>query len=424
MIHKKNIMRREAPIIPVGHARKLQREISEVLSSREGVARGDLRSLVGQALTKKEALLNLAQKYPTPFYVFDKSALKDAVDSFTSAFNVQIPNFKAYYAMKVNHHPLVVKTVIERGMGIDASSGREVSIALKLGARDILFTGPAKAQEELELALSHSNKIIVNIDSFSELRKLATLAFSRKIKVRAGVRIFTKEHGAWSKFGIPLKDLAAFWREASGYPFVDLQGIQFHSSFNDSVKPYQKNIAEVAKYLKMYFSSSMLRTIRFLDFGGGFEARNAYGHLPWVTPAGQIIQAVDEYFGRASKFSDRYYITQTPTLIEYARGIARAIETHLHGLVQCAYFFEPGHVICDPAMHILLRVADKKKDNHVISSGGRVLGITAYESNVKNACLKAYSVIGKKGIHFERLKALLKINSPIAPTANPKIKCP
>ena len=280
MIHKKNIMRREAPIIPVGHARKLQREISEVLSSREGVARGDLRSLVGQALTKKEALLNLAQKYPTPFYVFDKSALKDAVDSFTSAFNAQIPNFKAYYAMKVNHHPLVVKMVIELGMGIDASSGREVNIALKLGARDILFTGPAKSQEELELALSHSNQIIVNIDSFSELRKLAALAFSRKIKVRAGVRIFTKEHGAWSKFGIPLKDLAAFWREASGYPFVDLQGIQFHSSFNDSVKPYQKNIAEVAKYLKMYFSSSMLRTIRFLDFEGGCDPRDLHALPP------------------------------------------------------------------------------------------------------------------------------------------------
>lgn len=379
----KKIIRKKG-FLPIAETsiKKLQKEILATLHAHDTNVRGNLRVLVQDLLSRKHAFLDLAKKYPTPFYVFDKRALLDTVDAFTGAFNEQIPNFKAYYAMKVNHYPSIVKAVIQHGMGIDASSGREVAIALKLGACDILFTGPAKSRDELELAITHCQKVVVNLDSFRELRKLAALTSTRKTKMRAGVRVFTKEHGVWSKFGIPVEDLAQFWQEAQRYPYIDLQGIQFHSSFNESVLPYQKNIAIIAEHLRTHFSVKMLNSIKFFDFGGGFETQNAYGYFPWATPAGQIFQAVDEQYQRKSKFKDPYYITQAPSFHAYAQGVARAVKRYLAPLIQCAYYAEPGHVICDPAMHILLRVADKKRDNHVILDGGiNMVGWEKYEDN-------------------------------------------
>lgn len=44
------------------------------------------------------------------------------------------------------------------------------------------------------------------------------------------------------------------------------------------------------------------------------------------------------------------------------------------------------------------------KKNKVVTDGGRVLAVTAYESNIKNACAKVYSVIGEQGIHFRNMQ--------------------
>lgn len=43
------------------------------------------------------------------------------------------------------------------------------------------------------------------------------------------------------------------------------------------------------------------------------------------------------------------------------------------------------------------------KNNKVVTDGGRVLAVTAYENSVKNACAKIYSVIGEEGIHFKNM---------------------
>lgn len=43
------------------------------------------------------------------------------------------------------------------------------------------------------------------------------------------------------------------------------------------------------------------------------------------------------------------------------------------------------------------------KNNKVVTNGGRVLAVTSYESSIKNACAKVYSVIGEQGINFRNM---------------------
>lgn len=45
-----------------------------------------------------------------------------------------------------------------------------------------------------------------------------------------------------------------------------------------------------------------------------------------------------------------------------------------------------------------------RKNGKVFSSGGRVLGITAYESSIQNACARVYSAIGENGVNFDGMQ--------------------
>jgi diaminopimelate decarboxylase len=57
--------------------------------------------------------------------------------------------------------------------------------------------------------------------------------------------------------------------------------------------------------------------------------------------------------------------------IEYfARQIAKALRKHVFPHISTTVYLEPGRWICNDAMHIMLRVVDKKHDDLIITDGG------------------------------------------------------
>ena len=191
-----------------------------------------LLPVVEKILLKKDKFLKLVCKYQTPFYVYDQEAIDKTINRFVATFQRYVPNFQPYYAVKLNHHPFIVKRAVERGMGLDVASIRELTIALRSGAEKIVYYSPAKSEGDLEFALRHSDKVRIHIDSFNELYLLGKLTDRSKIKIECGVRIHTPMHGEWAKYGIPLRSLKKFWKEAGKYSFLKLNGIHFHQSRN------------------------------------------------------------------------------------------------------------------------------------------------------------------------------------------------
>ena len=181
-----------------------------------------------------------------------------------------------------------LRTPLPVGFGLDVSSSRELELALAAGAEQILFSGPAKSAADLELAVLHRQRVIVNLDSFRELALLGQVAAGKdpslalqapiRAPFRAGVRIHTAEHGSWSKFGIPLAELPRFWRQAAGYPGVELQGIQSHLSWTHDARPYCRVIEEVARMLASQFTPAERRKSGFTisaAASGRFNSRAA-----------------------------------------------------------------------------------------------------------------------------------------------------
>jgi len=336
----------------------------------------DLRPLVRKLAARGSEFLAFANS--TPCYLLDVQELSSALDSYLTAFSTHVLRHKGYYAVKVNHHPELVRRIIAAGFGIDASSAREMEIGLAAGASDILLTGPGKSDTDLRSALKHSGKVRINIDSFGELRRLGNAAREMGVAVRAGVRVTGESTKHWNKFGIPLSQLKNFWELAKNYggnkqagvPGVELEGIQFHASWNLDARPYQEMMAEIGAYLKGNFAPAELEWIRFIDCGGGFRPFESEGTYAWKLPLGAAHKVLDPDFELPGDFSPRVYKTAASTLETYARGIGEAASRELKFLPDVQFYTEPGRVLCNNAMHILLKVIDKKADDVVILDGG------------------------------------------------------
>src|SRR3989338_5838534 len=154
----------------------------------------------------QKPLLEIARKKGTPLYVFDKTEAQKNIRDLKTAFKKEKVNLNIFFAIKSNYYPGLLRTVVEEGEGLDASSQRELKLAVKAGAKKIIYTGPAKQKKDFELILKHADKITVNLESFRELKLLGEMAAKSRKKIRCGLRVVTKSQHGWTKFGLPLKD--------------------------------------------------------------------------------------------------------------------------------------------------------------------------------------------------------------------------
>ncbi len=326
-----------------------------------------LKSFVERFIGQKERFLNCVASQGSPLYVFDEPALVKRVGEFKHAFEAAFEETRFFYAMKSNSHPFMLKTVIGQGCGIDVSSGEELKKALEQSPQAVIFSGPGKMEEELALACQNSEKVTVLIDSFGELKRLSAVAAHQGVNIRAGVRLTVDEKGLWRKFGIPLKRLASFFEEAGRCSNIELCGLQFHTSWNmDAVQQtsFLKRLGETLAG----FDKSDLKQIQFLDIGGGYWPSEGEWLQTAATQEGKISECVNPAHGVADGLDHRC-IVAVP-IEAFAQELAQAMKTHIFPHVRPVIFCEPGRWISHVAMHILLRVVDKKDDRLVITDGG------------------------------------------------------
>lgn len=116
----------------------------------------------------KVQLEKLAEKYPTPFYLYDEKAIRENAGKLKSAFSV-LPGFREYYAVKGLPNPYILKILHDEGFGGDCSSLPEIILCEKAGITDemILFTSnetPAK-----EYIYANLKNAIINLDDITHI---------------------------------------------------------------------------------------------------------------------------------------------------------------------------------------------------------------------------------------------------------------
>ena len=108
------------------------------------------------------------------------------------------------------------------------------------------------------------------------------------------------------------------------------------------------------------------------------------GYFPSDDALGSVLSTASQHYGDPVSFEAPFYVKPSVPIDAYASAIGAAIDKHLRPLVDCGYLTEPGRVVSTYAMHIVLRVVDKKSSDLVIVDGG--INMVGWERYLATYC--------------------------------------
>ena len=116
----------------------------------------------------KATLEALAERFPTPFHLYDEAGIRRNMEAVREAFSWN-PGFREYFAVKANPNPALVSILHEYGCGCDCSSYTELMISEALGitGHDIMFS--SNDTPAADFAKARELGAIVNFDDISHI---------------------------------------------------------------------------------------------------------------------------------------------------------------------------------------------------------------------------------------------------------------
>lgn len=219
-----------------------------------------------------KSAMEIADEFGTPVYVTDEQRLRENYRNVHGAFSKYMDT-RIHYACKANTNLSILRILEQEGSGIDAVSIGEVMTCLKAGFTPdrIMYTGVNVSNEELR-AVAETG-VMINLDSVSEMERLARIAPGHAVSFRItpgigsghGDKVITGKKG--SKFGIPLKDVVKTYVRAKELGF-DIRGIHAHiGSGGQEVGPFM-DMMDVLTGLVNDIKDAGI-DLEFIDMGGG-----------------------------------------------------------------------------------------------------------------------------------------------------------
>jgi diaminopimelate decarboxylase len=328
-------------------------------------------------------VVDLANEFGTPLYLFDEQTLRHKCREFKDEFCKYYPDTLVIYASKAFLNRALALIFKEEGLGLDVVSGGELSIAHSVAfpLEKVYFHGNNKTPEELNLALDWGVGRIV-LDNFYELELLNKLARKRGtsqnilLRLTPGVDPHTHQYTTTgtieSKFGFPLATGQAeeAVNQALSASNLNLFGFHFHlGSPVPEIQPYELAIELILRFAQEMGKKFDL-TLSEFDIGGGFA-------VPYTLDS------------------------KVPTIANYAKAITGKLSSLILGLglSRPRLIIEPGRAIVGQAGVALYRVGAIKEmpgiRKYVCVDGGMSDNIrpalygAEYEALVANKALEA-----------------------------------
>ncbi|MFI5187279.1 MAG: diaminopimelate decarboxylase [Chitinophagales bacterium] len=224
---------------------------------------------MSQSLTRQQ-LLDIANKFGTPVYIYQAEKIKEQYEKLLSAFSIIDTRF--FYACKALTNVNILKYISSLGCGIDCSSINEVKLALHAGVpvEKILYTSNGISFEEIEEAVNDG--VHVNIDSLSNLEKFGKKfgsSYQVGIRIRpnilAGGNLKISTGHEKSKFGVPVDQLDQLISVVDKYKIV-VRALHIHTGSDIKDADVFVHGIKVLTELVPHFPD-----LTVIDLGGGFK---------------------------------------------------------------------------------------------------------------------------------------------------------
>jgi ornithine decarboxylase len=293
-------------------------------------------------MIKTALLKDLARKHGTPLFIVDH----DAVRSNYAEFTRYLPRVQAYYAVKANPDPAIIRTLYTIGASFDVASIAEFNLVysnirnLPAGARQnyiwdkIVYSNPIKDRRTLEELDQY--KPLVAFDNLEEVGKI------RKHAPHAGLtlRIRVPNTGSMvelsSKFGASPGEAVDLISRAFDAGLT-VEGLAFHvGSQCTNFENYVQALSTSASIMEEAESRGF--SLKLLDIGGGFPARYDRTVRPFRELAKILRAELDRLFPKSMEIlaePGRFMVGTAATLVAEVIG-----KSERDG--KCCYYINDG----------------------------------------------------------------------------------
>jgi len=234
---------------------------------------------------KNETLLNIANEFGNPVYVYDAHKIESQYKRLRSAFS-KVKHVKINYAVKALSNISILKFMNKLGAGLDTVSIQEVKLGLIAGyeAKDIIFTPNGVSLSEIEEVAKLGAQInidnLVILEQFGNAHPDIPVCIRINPHVMAGGNTNISVGHIDSKFGISIHQMPHLLRIVKNTG-MHINGIHMHTG---------SDILDIEVFLYaseiLFDTAKHFESLDFIDFGSGFK-------VPYKT--GDIETNVEEF---------------------------------------------------------------------------------------------------------------------------------
>jgi diaminopimelate decarboxylase len=118
-----------------------------------------------------EQLASIAERFPTPFYLYTEAPMVENARRLIKAFSWNA-GFKEFFAVKAAPNPFLMKILAQAGFGMDCSSVAELELSqeINITGENIMFTSNNTPAREYQRARELG--AIINLDDLTQLEYL------------------------------------------------------------------------------------------------------------------------------------------------------------------------------------------------------------------------------------------------------------
>ena len=225
----------------------------------------------------KELFQQIALEHGTPVFIIDHEKIRQNYREFKE----HLPKVQAYYAVKANPNPEIIKTLYKMGSSFDVASFPEFMLVYEnikgLPEKErqdfiwdkIIYANTIKPEETLKLLNPY--KPLVTYDNIEEIKKIKKYCPDAGLALRIKVPSTGSMVELSSKFGAHPGEAVDLIEEAFNVGLV-VEGLSFHvGSQCTNFDNYVQALHLASSIFKEVQTKG--RKLQILDIGGGFPVK-------------------------------------------------------------------------------------------------------------------------------------------------------
>lgn len=287
---------------------------------------------------ESQDLINIAQEYGSPVYVYDANTIASQYERLVSAF-AKAKSLRIHYAVKALSNISILKLFKQLGAGLDTVSLQEVQLGLAAGVdpKMIIYTPNGVSLAEIEKVAAMG--VQINIDNLSILEQFGSKHPKTPVCVRINPHVMAGGNANISvghidsKFGISIHQIPHLLRIVENTK-MNVNGIHMHTG---------SDILDIGVFLYateiLFETAAKFKDLEFIDLGSGFKVPYKEGDVS--TDIEDLGEQLSERFNQFCK--------------DYGSDITLA--------------FEPGKFLVSEAGYFLAQVNVVKQTTSTVFAG-------------------------------------------------------